>query len=189
MKTIAAATILSFILVGMTRAQTAPKSPDNAPAPPKAEPKLDQAELEKQFEQSMSGATLVGRFSIEGGNRGGEPKEDRYQIVKVTKMRGDYWLFNASMKYGGKEVSAPIVLQVKWAGDTPVITLTDLPIPGMGTYTARVLIYRDHYAGYWSSPNHGGNMWGRIEREKPAERAGGGATTPPQSGADRPASR
>jgi hypothetical protein len=54
---------------------------------------------------------------------------------------------------------------VKWAGDTPVITLTDMTIPGLGTYTARVMVYRDHYAGYWSAGDHGGQMWGRIERD------------------------
>jgi hypothetical protein len=161
--------VLFVLVVGPAAAQDTPKDGGQA----KAEPKYDQAELEKQFEQNMSGAALVGRFSVEGrGNRGGgEPKEERYEIIKVTKMRGDYWLFNARVQYGNKDVTAPIVLQVKWAGDTPVITLTDLPIPGLGTYTARVLIYRDHYAGYWSGANHGGNLWGRVERPKPAEGA------------------
>jgi hypothetical protein len=188
MRTIIAAAVVFAFASAPLLAQDAPRPQDPAPAQPKEQPKPDPAELEKQFEQNMSGATLVGRFSVEGqANRGGgEPKEDRYQITKVTKMRGDYWLFNASMKYGGKEMTAPIVLQVKWAGDTPVITLTDLPIPGMGTYTARVLIYRDHYAGYWSSPNHGGNMWGRIERDKPADGAPTGADKPAPARPDQP---
>ena len=187
MKTIVAATILSTLAVGIAVAQDAPKPPD-APAQPRPEAKADQAELEKQFEQNMSGATLVGRFSVEGrGNRGGgEPKQERYEIIKVTKMRGDYWLFNARVQYGNKDVTAPIVLQVKWAGDTPIITLTDLPIPGLGTYTARVLIYRDHYAGYWSGANHGGNLWGRVERGKPADAGTGAATTPPPARPEQP---
>jgi len=43
-----------------------------------------------------------------------------------------------------------------------VITLTDLTRPGMGTYTARVLLYRDQYAGTWSGNNAGGQMFGKI---------------------------
>ncbi len=42
----------------------------------------------------------------------------------------------------------------------------------MGTYTARVMIYADHYAGTWDAGDHGGHMWGRIERPKPAAPAG-----------------
>ena len=145
-------------------AQEAAKAPVDAE--PKAEVKPDQAELDKQFEKTMSGATMVGRFTMEGRGGGGrEPKEDRYQINKVTKMKGDYWLFSARVQYGNKDVTVPIMLQVKWAGDTPVITLTDMTIPGLGTYTARVMVFRDHYSGYWSGGDHGGNMWGRIEHD------------------------
>jgi hypothetical protein len=143
------------------------KAPPVTDSVPKEEPQINQAELEKQFEKTMSGATMVGRFTVEGrGNANGrEPKEDRYQINKVTKMKGDYWLFAARVQYGTKDVTVPIMLQVKWAGDTPVITLTDMNIPGLGTYTARVMVFRDHYAGYWSGGDHGGQMWGRIEHE------------------------
>ena len=42
----------------------------------------------------------------------------------------------------------------------PLITLTDLAIPGMGTYTARVILYRDQYAGTWSGKDHGGQIFG-----------------------------
>jgi hypothetical protein len=154
--TIAPAAVLS---------QDAPPEPGPAKQP---EAKANQAELDKQFEKTMSGATLVGRFTIEGrGDAGREPREERYQINKVTKMSGDYWMFVARVQYGRKDVTVPMALQVKWAGDTPVITLTDLAIPGLGTYTARVMIFRDHYAGYWSGGDHGGNLWGRIERTPP----------------------
>src|SRR4051812_49379677 len=146
-------------------AQKAPEAPpatDDKPA--KAlEPRVDQAELDKQFEKTMTGSTLVGHFTVEGrggAGQGRQPGEDRYHINKVTKMTGDYWLFAARVQYGKKDVTVPMMLQVKWAGDTPVITLTDLAIPGLGTYTARVLVYRDHYAGYWSGGDHGGQMWG-----------------------------
>jgi hypothetical protein len=143
------------------RAQKDPA--EQEPVKPKApEPKLDQAKLEKKFGEALSGATLVGHFTM--GDNAGEPKEERYVINKVTKLKGDYWLFTARIQYGKKDLTVPMMLPVKWAGDTAVITVTDLGIPGMGTYTARVLIYGDQYAGTWSGGKRGGHLWGRIER-------------------------
>jgi len=52
---------------------------------------------------------------------------------------------------------------IKWAGDTPVIEITDLSLPGMGTYTARVVLYRGQYAGTWSGRGGaGGQLFGKI---------------------------
>ena len=53
----------------------------------------------------------------------------------------------------------PLPVSIKWAGDTPVITLTDLSIPGMGTYSARVVLYRDQYAGNVERPE---GWWGQV---------------------------
>jgi hypothetical protein len=121
------------------------------------------ADLEKKFQDSISGATLVG-YSTRLG-KPGVSGEERYVIEKVSKMTGDLWLFHARMKFGSHDLALPIPIAVKWAGDTPVITLTDLSIPGLGTFTARVLIYRDQYAGTWSGKNEGGQMFGRVVRE------------------------
>ncbi len=118
--------------------------------------------LEKQFQETLSGATLVGHSSGQGPGS----SEERYTIQKVSKVGGDTWLFNARIQYGTHDVTLPLPLTVKWAGDTPVITLTDFGVPGMGTFTARVLIYRNQYAGTWSGKNHGGQLFGRIERSK-----------------------
>lgn len=124
----------------------------------------DRGALEKQFAKTMSGAVLVGRFSVDG--RDGVPKQERYTISSAKKVSGDRWIITARIRYGGKDetLPIPIALKVMWAGDTPVITLTDLTIPGMGTFTARVLVYRDRYAGMWQHDAVGGEMWGRIER-------------------------
>ena len=46
-----------------------------------------------------------------------------------------------------------------------MVSMTDLGLPGLGTYTARVAFYRDSYAGIWGGGGkHGGNMFGRIVR-------------------------
>jgi hypothetical protein len=54
---------------------------------------------------------------------------------------------------------------VKWAGDTPVISVTNVAFPGLGTYSARVVVYDGQYAGTWGGKDHGGQMFGKIVRE------------------------
>jgi hypothetical protein len=137
---------------------------------PAAAPKVpDRATLERQFEQTMSGATLVGFFTTEGAETKQGLKPERYTISKVAKASGDHWTFFVRIQYGEHDATLPLALEVQWAGDTPVITLTDLLIPGFGTFTARVLVYRDRYAGYWSGGDHGGQLFGRVTREPPAD--------------------
>jgi len=119
-----------------------------------------QAELEKQFQQMMTGVSLIGHSTRL--NKEGVGGEERYVIEKVTKVSGETWLIHARLRYGTHDLPVPVPVTIKWAGDTPVITLTDLTLPGMGTYTARVLLYRDQYAGTWSGNNAGGQMFGKI---------------------------
>jgi hypothetical protein len=117
--------------------------------------------LIRDFEATMSGATLAGYFSTGDG----ELSEEHYTIESVSHVQGDNWIIQSRIQYGEKDVTIPVPIQVKWAGDTPVLTLTDLTLPGLGTFTARVLIYRDQYAGTWRAGDEvGGQMFGRIER-------------------------
>jgi outer membrane protein assembly factor BamB len=134
-----------------------------------------QRRLEAGFERMLSGAELVGHFVVDGTDPDAPLEEDRYAVSRVTKLSGDVWRFDCRVQYGERDVTVPIPLAVKWAGDTPVITLTDMNIPGLGTYTARVLLHRDRYAGTWQAGDHGGQMFGRIV---PAAPAPPGAATP-----------
>lgn len=119
---------------------------------------------ETQFEQMMTGAVLVGHSTLDG--RQGLSGEERYSIDSVHRLAGDVWTFQSRMKLEGHEIPLPIPVTIKWAGDTPVIEVTDLSIPGMGTYTARVVLYRDRYAGTWSGKDHGGQLFGAIVHNK-----------------------
>jgi hypothetical protein len=115
--------------------------------------------LEKDFQESMSSVTLAGRSAREDGKL----SEDKYVIEKATKVKDDLWRFDAHMQYGGQDMKVPVMLHVKWAGDTPVLVLTDEAIAGMGKFTVRIVIYRGQYAGTWSGgQGHGGQMFGSI---------------------------
>jgi hypothetical protein len=129
-------------------------------------PEQSEAERNRAFAESMSGVTLVGRSTQL--SRDGLSGPERYRIDGVNHISGDTWLFRTRLDYHGKEIPVPIPLLVKWAGDTPVITLTDLSIPGFGSYTARVVLYRGQYAGTWSGKNGvGGQLFGQIVRAAP----------------------
>lgn len=119
-----------------------------------------QAQYETKFQNDMRGVTLVG-YSTRT-NKEGTFGPEKYKIESVSKITGDSWLFQTRLRYDGKDLPVPIPITVKWAGDTPVITLTDLTIPGVGTWTARVMLFRDQYVGIWSGKNHGGQMYGKI---------------------------
>ena len=122
---------------------------------------------EQRFQEMLSGVTLTGHFTITGGEDPSNLRKEKYTITKVTKLGNDYWFFFARIQYGGRDVTVPLRLEVKWADDTPIITLTDLELPNLGTFTARVIIYRGQYAGTWSSDKHGGHMFGIITKNTP----------------------
>jgi hypothetical protein len=155
---------VSTLLFGTLLAMTPlPSDAQVAPATQPAATQPGQAELEKVFAERMSNCVMTGQYTV--GNRG--PRSDKYTIVSVRKLQGESWLFTARVQFGEKDVTIPMIIPIKWAGDTPVISVTNLWFPGLGTYSARVLIYDNQYAGTWSSagPNaHGGQMWGRIEK-------------------------
>jgi hypothetical protein len=128
---------------------------------PRADTNVD---LETKFQLMMSAITLVGHSTLL--NQEGVSGEERYVIDNVSKLAGDTWLLHTRLQYGSHDIPVPVPVSIKWAGDTPVITLTDLTIPGLGTYTARVLLYRDQYAGTWNSKDHGGQLFGKIVRQR-----------------------
>ena len=133
-----------------------------------------QLELERAFEESMRGVVLVGNFTVFGSDSQADERtseappvrlrSERYEIERVVKRTGDIWTFHARIRFGEKDVTVPVPVKLVWADDTPMVSVTDLGIPGLGSYTARVAFYRDSYAGMWWGKDHGGNMFGTIER-------------------------
>ena len=122
-----------------------------------------QDELDRKFVEMMKGVSLVGRSSRQNNDK--ISTEEKYIIEGVSKVTGDTWLFRTRFQYDGHDIPLPLPVAIQWAGDTPVITITDLAIPGMGEYTARVVLYRDQYAGTWSGKKGGGGqLFGKIVR-------------------------
>jgi len=155
--------LLGFSSHNLLQAEDSATKAVEAPAAKAPEAKPDRAALEKELEKQLSGCVFVGRFTVVG-KEDQAPKEERYTITKVRKQDNGKWIFVTRIQYGKHDVQVPMELDVEWAGDTPVITLTDLAIPGLGTFTSRVLVYRGWYSGTWLHGEVGGHLFGRIEK-------------------------
>ena len=120
----------------------------------------------EKFSDSMKGVRFTGFFTVDGSDR--PPSEETYEIHSVQKFGDeDLWVFTARIKYGKKDVTLPMPLPVKWVGDVPVITMQDLNIPGLGTFSAHVVIDGQKYAGTWSHGKVGGHLYGKISKIDP----------------------
>jgi hypothetical protein len=161
MKPIALVATIAALMLGMD--STVPAQETKAASPERPKPSVE--ELEAKFKATLTKATFNGRWcGIKDGKLTPE-KEDKYTIVSVAKVKGDNWIINARVQYGNNNFVAPIPVQVKWAGDTPVITLDNVEMPGGKSYSARVLVYDKTYAGTWSGGDHGGLLNGIITNE------------------------
>ncbi len=176
-----AACVLFFIVgAHVACAQTAEAKVVKSPA--STDGALSQEKRIESFEKMMSGVVMAGSFTmippksdVDGDDESEEgvamktPKlfSDRYEIKKVKKLKdGDFWIISARIKYGDKDRTFPVPVEVKWAGSTPVITVDSVTIPGMGTFDARVLIKGKRYAGTWRHDEVVGHMFGMLEPVK-----------------------
>lgn len=183
--------MMMTFLTGMLPAQdSGNEKPDAGATDPKnvAAEKAQQVKAdvrvaaEEAFAKLMTGATLVGNFTV--GNDGSvDPKTllkpDRYELATVNKVKDEVWLF----VYVHKGVPIPLTMKVLWAGTTPVLTLDEFTIAGMGTFSARLMFHDDLYAGTWKHGLKGGLMFGKIESlesKKKQSAAATGRVPPPQ---------
>ena len=145
---------------GAKKETAAPREPVKPAAPaPSAE------DLEAAFVQTLAGVLFQGRWcTVENGVLG-EAKPEQYEIVGVMKTGGDRWVINARIEYGKVNLVAPVPVQVKWAGDTPIIIVDKFTMPGAGTYSARVMIFENTYSGTWTAGDHGGLLHGLIVKK------------------------
>ena len=125
------------------------------------------SELERGFAERMQNVVLTGHYTLKGRERR-DDKPERYEITRVAKVGEHRWRFDVHMTYGSVDVTLPVVVPIQWAGDTPIVTITDMAIPGLdGTFTARVFFYEDRYGGSWEHNMErgvfGGLMYGHIE--------------------------
>jgi hypothetical protein len=141
------------------------------------------AQREEKFRRLVTNVKLTGHFTMDG-EPNGKPQAEEYVITGATKLgNGDAWALTSRIRYGRVDLTVPVPVQVKWAGDTPVITLDKVGVPGLGTFSARVVLDAGRYAGTWSHDDVGGHLFGRIaplaDEQKPGPASPAPATEAP----------
>jgi len=134
-------------------------------------------EKEQAFADLMKDAVLVGNFTVNREKKEGDAAKEpgklspeRYGIKGIQKVGEDKWLVHSHIKYGKLDVTVPVPVDVHFANDTPVLSVTDLSIPLVGSeFTARVMFFDNQYAGTWRHGKVGGLMYGRVEKAKPGD--------------------
>ena len=131
-----------------------------------------QEKREKAFTEMLSNVELIGTYTQTGAGK--ETEKERYTVYRVAKIPGqdDLWRFDVRMQFGSIDLRVPMPLTVRWAQDTPMVILDDTKIPGLGTFSAKVLFDKTRYAGTWQHGSEGGHLFGKIikkaTKQKPA---------------------
>ena len=123
----------------------------------------EQEEREEALATLLSGARLTGIFT-DDTRPTQAPQKDSYTIAKAECLEDGMWRIEALIEYGTHSTRLPLFIRILWAGDTPVMTLDELEVPGMGKFTCRILFHGKSYAGIWRGETHGGAMSGVVER-------------------------
>ena len=127
------------------------------------QPKSDKSE---ELSKLLTNSRWKGQFTtVDKNGVVGKAAEETYEITKAEKLpEENLWMLTTRIKYGKRDVTVPLPITILWAGETPVITVDQLLIPGMGTFDARVLIRGGKYSGTWTHNDHGGHLFGTIDK-------------------------
>ncbi len=110
----------------------------------------------------LTGATFTGSFTVDG-QEDAAPKAESYTITSCQPLsEKNRYRLKVKIRYGDVDGEFPMDLDILWAGQTPVITLEAMTIPGLGTFSARVLFHQGRYAGTWQHGDNGGHLYGKI---------------------------
>lgn len=145
------------------------------------EPTPEQA---REFSQRLSNTVLTGRFTFDDKMEA-VPKPESYEIKNVSDAGGGLWTFLVRIKYGKVDVNLPVTVPVVWADGTPMVSLKNATIPGMGGgFSAHVIFEGNRYAGTWQHNSKGGHLFGTIKKAE--EKSPSEAEAPKQESEEKP---
>ena len=121
--------------------------------------------LNERLQKFLTHITFRGHFTTDKkGSENEPPKQDEYTITSASHVSGDYWLLTSRIQYRDIDVTLPVPVVIRWAGTTPVITLEKVTLPGMGTFSSRVLVHNNRYTGTWQHDDVGGHLFGTLSK-------------------------
>ena len=122
--------------------------------------------MERDFVERMRDVSLVGSFTV-FGQADLTPSPDRYDISSVEKVGTDLWRFQRVCSAAVVNGAGPVVVPMRWNGDTPIIMMTETTLPGLGTFTVRLFFGPIDMPAPGSIGERSGSISGRIESNVP----------------------
>ncbi len=118
-----------------------------------------------EFADYLSNSKLTGVFTVDGRPLD-KLQNETYEIKSAKKLDGydHLWEIVTRIKYGNKDIELPVEIDIQWIGRTPVMVMEGATIPGLGTFSARVVFHDRKYAGTWKHGDRGGHLFGRVEK-------------------------
>lgn len=172
------AMVLGFVTAIPALAQTPAKNSPTATASPtavtgdpseNAHSESPNDRRDNNLARYLTGASFEGGFTVDG-HEDKAPKAESYTITSCEPLAEENrYRLKVKIRYGDVDGEFPMDLDILWAGATPVITLDAMVIPGLGTFSSRVVIHNGRYAGTWQHGASGGHLFGKIT---PAARNG-----------------
>ena len=151
--------ILAYAFVGLGCALIV--RADDAPPLPPATPVPDQATLDKEFEKTMSGATLSGSFTVDGRQ---DAAAQGREVHHHESEQASRWVLAVSESHSIRQArcqpGASAGSKMGWRHARH--HAHRLHRAGFGKFTCRIMIYDDQYVGTWNGGDHGGKMFGRV---------------------------
>ena len=85
-------------------------------------------------------------------------------VRDLRDLLGEY-VVRVRVEISGRGFREACGAEAAWAGETPIITMTDMAIPGLGdNFSTRVVIFDGMYAGTWAHGPVKGHMYGTITK-------------------------
>lgn len=114
----------------------------------------------ESLQRVLSGATLSGLLSPAGNH---QPTQAAVLVKQLQKAAGPHdWLFQIAITAGGKEQECSVKGDVHWHGSTPVLTMHDVEIPGVGQVSGKLMIHNRLFAATWVHEGVRGHAWGDV---------------------------
>lgn len=119
-----------------------------------------QAQRDAAFAEMVADSTWESSWHAKGEDGLDEGGQNRYRIIRAQKVNGDDWIILGEFELQGKQVRLPLPAKVFWADDTPVLSMTGLPLPGEPLFTVRILFKGDMFSGVFQSNQLSGALVG-----------------------------
>lgn len=117
----------------------------------------------ESLQRTLTGATLSG--FVARAEHGKSPRIDVAVLIeRVAKSKAIHdWTLDVVVAPDGDARKYSVTCDVRWAGPTPVLTINRADLPGIGQFSAKLIIHNCLVAGTWVHDDLRGHAWGMVD--------------------------